>query len=267
MQTDELSAFGAVINNPLYYNECKFYNNPLTTCRNGRNCKWMHINREPYDSSVIVFGYFHQLNSQTPSNIIGICAAYFNRSEEWDKYWINKQLALDVQTQTVTHAKCTNYTGGSAFLKRVIKSGIHEWRFRIEQCYVPSRKWSTMHIGVYRIRYASAEGAPRKKTRDPTHSWFAKGVERGYALSVINGKMNDSHGNMVQQKRHKIQCKNGDVIDMMLNMNALSLDFAINGEYYGDTCTIRKGHYRAAVYLTYVGDSIKLCNYKQLLSN
>ena len=53
--------------------------------------------------------------------------------------------------------------------------------------------------------------------------------------------------------------KEGDIVTMRIDFDALSLSYSINDKDYGKAFTIKKSKYRAAVSLYYKNASIELC--------
>ena len=58
------------------------------------------------------------------------------------------------------------------------------------------------------------------------------------------------------------KCHDGDVIDMILDMNKCKLFYKLNNETYGKPIDVKPANYRAVVSFYYVDDRIKLLEYR-----
>ena len=63
--------------------------------------------------------------------------------------------------------------------------------------------------------------------------------------------------------KYGVRCKNGDIIEMILNLNTLCLSYKINEKNYGTAFkNIENTSYRAAITFFVNGEKVTLISYK-----
>ena len=213
--------------------------------------KFHEIKNMDKESIYTVYGFIRDSQKMLPKNkpyynipelINKICLIFYYDNDEWDKKYISSGMKLVnknclVQTQI-------NYK--SSFGKRIIKSGKKNWKFRIEKCQYES--WGIL-IGIWKIE---SEKEP------PTETYFThRGDNAAYAFNVDYAKLVNKRGSG-HGRDYGIKCKDGDIIDMYLDMNNLTLSFAINNKHYGKAFDIEDTPYRLAVMMQDINNSITM---------
>eukprot|EP01084_Bolivina_argentea_P020805 38650_1 len=127
-----------------------------------------------------------------------------------------------------------NIGGGqrSAYLTRVVKSGIHCWKFRIDNLI-------SHHscFGVWKTKYQPILTERMGESGGNKSYGFCPNC---YSLFV------PEHGRP-QETKYGVKCKNGDTIEMVLNLVNYCLSYKINEKSYGHAFDIEKTSYRAGV--------------------
>ena len=152
----------------------------------------------------------------------------------------------------------------TSFCKRIVDSGHHEWRFKI-------RKISgELIIGIWRVSEAVTSSYITTEN-------FVYQCGDSYGFSARNGvKSRSAGGQYYPNARSRYysfpyqpyrewegdeygeKCGKKTIIEMILDFDDLSLKYKINGKDYGVSHKIRKGLYRAAVYMCLEGDRVDL---------
>ena len=200
-----------------------------------------------------VYGYIHESESkykqQIPTGIIYIIILFYgNDADEWDKTYIALQHKMIDRTITVFTPR------GSSYGSRIVDSGIFKWKFRIEEMEngVEESRGGKYMIGIWKGK--DKDDAP------PTDTFFTEGG-CGYGLEITGAVLTNSEGYIDDTDVHNtygVECKNGTIIEMILDMNKLTLGFIIDGVDYGKAFDVDKGKYRAAVFMVQKSDSITL---------
>lgn len=63
---------------------------------------------------------------------------------------------------------------------------------------------------------------------------------------------------MALGKEYGVNPKNGSIIEMILDLDNLTLSYIIDGKDYGKAFDIEKGKYRLGLYMRVEGDSLTL---------
>ena len=134
----------------------------------------------------------------------------------------------------------------SAFCKNIVNEGLCHWKFRIKKRSENSRNWAFV-IGIWST----------KTTKEPPRNTYFTKDRSSYAFVADSAKMvNESGGGFGND--YGVKCKEGDIIDMYLDFNNLTLRYCINDKDYGVACNVDNASYRAAVNTQYEGDCIEL---------
>ena len=207
------------------------------------------------DSKFLVFAYMNEHQRilfasdcannpyyNIPEIVINICLLYFHIAEDkWDQDSIGDNINIngnridknDVGYQT-------------AYLHNIVSFGVHSWRFKINT------------IGYYKTLLGIL-----KKSRSSLqlNSPFTSRMDAGYAYILGSGSITDPHTIYSAHARYP-QCYSGDIIEMILDFNDLSLSYKINGIDQGKVFqNIQHTEYRAAITFSNHGDSVTLLYY------
>ena len=117
-----------------------------------------------------VFGYINAIQSLFPTDnsyyqihdlIKQTCTIFYAPIHEWDTEFINAEVVKVIQeTNSIIHTKrIDGMCSSSSFLKETFKSGIHHWRFRIDQCLDIGESWSST-IGIWKTKARITDNYP-----------------------------------------------------------------------------------------------------------
>ena len=182
-----------------------------------------------------------------PPLINKICQAFHGASDEWDPKHVPRMMKLN---DNCIEKTASNGSYCSAFGKEIISSGQFHWKFKIEN--VGYRHWAIV-LGIWKVK---SESNPPKETYF-TH----KGDDGGYAFVTDNQKLVNKTGGGYRSEPSKYGTKkveNGDYIDMYLDLDELTLSYAINDQDCGKAFDIEDTAYRMAVNMRHVGTCLRL---------
>ena len=178
-------------------------------------------------------------NKHIPEEIIHICMLFYALVDQFDPKCIDsKMIKINEETQSV---KIRGYGHPSAYLKNIVDSGHHKWKFRIVQ------RTSVMSIGIWRVQMNESP---------PLDTYFTYGHDKGYAYSLSTG-MSTAICGAQSRTKYGVRGKDGDIVEMILDFDDLSLSFKVNGIDFGKSHDVTQGKYRAAVHLIGKGDEIQ----------
>eukprot|EP01084_Bolivina_argentea_P308110 532660_1 len=188
-----------------------------------------------------VTGYIRLFVSlKIPTPIINICMLYYGNGKDiFDPKYISPHMTLYNDKKSVRVNN--DWVLASAYLSVIVDSGIHTWQFKI-------RKPMGM-IGICKVC---------KNITPQVNNAFTVGKEgkcQGYAYSigdnslsnVTNGKTAGKYAVPYISGSSFYPTENG-TINMTLNLENLTLSFAVDGFEGGTAFHIEKCAYRAAVY-------------------
>ena len=191
---------------------------------------------------ITVSGYIHTLESkhsqQIPEQIILLCMLFYgNDCDEWNVSFIGN--GLESKDRTLSAIPISGIEkAGSAYGKRVIKSGRFSWRFRIESMDMMGRGNKPM-VGIWRVNFID---------NPPLDTFFTKGKEQGYGFAPLGPKLS-SYNSGYTADEYGVVAEDGDTVTMIIDLDQLSLCWKINDKSYGKSHDIIKDTYRAAVYM------------------
>ena len=163
--------------------------------------------------------------------------------DRFDPNHISQATELDEYTQTLTQVE--NARPSSSYLENIVDSGRHQWTFKIVE------RRGTVIIGIWRVL---------QNEQPPLGHNFARGSYRqyrGYGYFVSKGLRTDKNCG-VSDSPYGVVCKDGDIVEMILDFDELSLSFKVNGTDYGKCHDVKQDKYRAAVFLYEAGCKIQL---------
>ena len=190
-----------------------------------------------------VIGYIRKLKSlDIPSEVVNICIAFYGNGKDiFDPECISKYMTL-TENGTIVSIN-DNFVTASAYLSVVVDSGIHKWKFKIL-----AKPYGM--IGIYKVKNINDKPLTNIAF---THN----GAGYGYCITdktlsnPITGSTagrNSGYGPGYTSGYGPDIIKSGQIIQMILNLNDLSLQFIINGMKYPKAFDIERCKYRAAVY-------------------
>eukprot|EP01084_Bolivina_argentea_P000397 749_1 len=194
-----------------------------------------------------VFGFVREvenklIDKQTiPDLIHHICLLYYFESDEWDFETIGDALTLCDNLLTIKHGQAKS--GHGALLKNIVNHGKHHWKFQINN--ITSTGFNGI-IGVFAL-YPETE-------RD------VSGVinySLSHAICVETGQYFTFFGNMPTD--YAAPCKEGNIVEMICDMNDGVLKYIVNDIDYGIAATLDSNiEYRAGIYMYLSNDSVTL---------
>ena len=209
--------------------------------------KYKNIDQRTKD---LISGYTR--NAQTtniniPPLINYICALFYYVTDKWNKQRTtqNCQISDDELTMQSINENTT------AFLTQIAKSGQHHWKFKINE-------WASgyaEHLIIGIVKDIAIE----KVIQD---QWIGKRENTSYCLDVSLNELNIHNKYNAWQGGYANNCKEGDIIDMYLDLDELELSFSIDDIHYGKAFDIDSGYgYVAAVSVWRDGSKLTLVSY------
>ena len=186
------------------------------------------LSQIPERNKDLIFGFIRESQNNAKLNIVipvminYLCLVYFNQNKDCFNAELTHHI-LEVNKNTIIckhsfHSKCC------AYLRNIVSKNVHIWKFRINN---PNEVRSIVcdEIGV------------TKAINPSTTNW------NGYALRLAGIIINGS-----TMKFCRSDCKkDGDLLEMMLDFNTLSLSFKINNNNFLKALDIEPGSYRAGI--------------------
>ena len=198
----------------------------------------------------LVSGYAKQSQLDLPSDnvyftiptlVIYWILLYYYPSDKFYKY--QKNYALSSNELII---KKREFGDGSAYLSKIVNQGVHRWIFRINKV---NRSGSSMTIAIWKTKYI--------ENIDRCLYDAANGKSYGW---MITGLYLTSAGRYGIDKP-----KDGDIIEMIIDLNKRTLRYFCNGIDLGDAYQdIDKTTYRAAISMYNRDDCIELIAYQCL---
>lgn len=194
-----------------------------------------------------VFGYIRNLNMDIPEGIFLICLLFYGiKLHKWDEE-LFRTIISNLTNTTITQW-ARSKTKESAFIEPMLECGIHTYKFKIANRETAQFE-DTIEIGIW-LNF--------NDNNPIIHDRFDfnenKNIQTGYAF-ITNGNIRTS---IDKYKQFGIECKNGTIIEMTVDLDALSLSFKIDDVDYGKAFDIMSGSYRVAAFLPNRWDSLKL---------
>ena len=201
-----------------------------------------------------VLGYIRQYEKvnkiHIPQGIVLVFILFYgNDSDEWDPKFISYTMKLTDRTVTQTLD-----AEGSSYCKRIIESGIFKWKFKIDQCK------GGFILGIWKIK--------NNTTTPPLKVWFTKNETpfsqrhkpESAAVYGFHSKTSclTRNDGWALGPEYGIYPANDSIIEMILDLNKLTLSYIIDGKDYGKAFDVEKSKYRAAVFFYTKGDAITL---------
>lgn len=205
------------------------------------------------------FGYvkeYENKNNQIiPSIIKYLCLVYFNQTQDgFDDDNTNKNLKIDRNLMKLQMDDGSSYKNVNSYLQNIVFGGIHIWKFA-HNCVSDADMIGIRNIDIGPL---PLDGKFDEVATNDSVS--------GYAFSL--------GGICKGEEKYGSKCEDGDIIDMILNFENLSLRYKINDV---DCCwyvnrnvnafDIVKGRYKAVVSIYADGGActIQLMSYQHIV--
>lgn len=187
-------------------------------------------------------------------------------------YWDNTYHGANIQIE----GKCIlkrNKTGyESAFLSNIARmrddddmSNIYQWKFKIEGGHKSGG--STRIFGIWRVdEKENEEDINDMKKITNTYFTNEKLIDGDSNNNYNDNNTNDNDKNKNNEQRvygkpFGDKCHDGDIIEMILDLNQLKLFYKLNNEIYGKPIDIMAANYKAVVSFYHLDDRIKLLQF------
>eukprot|EP01084_Bolivina_argentea_P209042 356176_1 len=211
-------------------------------------------------SKLIVYGYLREFQNDTfheickvnpyyniPEIIQNICVIYYHLYDEWDSQYIANVHTLNEENQCIEHTGRLKYE--SSFCSTIAHSdyGEYHWKFKIKHD-IKQVYWIV--IGIWKTM---------SKPKPPTHTHFTEGssYKSGYGYVVTEAQTTGPTGG-VSGGSYGVKCKSGDIVDMFLNFDDLTLKYSVNDKDMGVAYQITNTPYRAAIFTHDKGAAVQL---------
>ena len=203
-----------------------------------------------------VSGYIHGLETkykyEIPKEIIFVCILFYgNEVDEWDPKLVGQCTKLIGRTLIIDD-EVKHFVTGSTFGKKIVKSGIFSWKFKVESIRDTFAGFNPM-IGIWKVK--------NKVDKPPLGKFFTADANynEAYAFDPGEAKLANPNGYFDSLDKYKYgkKCKKGTIIEMVLNLDELTLGYIIDGVDYGKAVDVVQGEYRAAVFIC-PGDSMTM---------
>ena len=164
--------------------------------------------------------------------------------DEWDKGLLSQYITIE-GNKIIQSKKSHCMYDPSAYCKHIVEEGVFRWKFEVKQ------RGYLMKIGVWKDKGCG----PDPRLND-SYTWFLE--DNGYCLyPALNQIWMDGKGFV----DYGTYCNIGSIIEMILDLNELTLSYIIDGVDYGKAFDIEKCRYRAAVCLSKRGDTVTILDH------
>lgn len=214
---------------------------------------WENLKKTKQETIDVVFGYIRRDYENIPPLVQYTCLAFYRSSDQWDRGCIGVDYTLSEDNMTITHAeKLHSYS--SAFCQQVVDKGKYEWRFLIKERAEPSKHWSIL-IGIWKTMINGRKQAPQINSYFTAYGTGDNGGAYAYVTdnACIVNKTGGGYGS-----KYGIMCKTGDIVQMFLDLDELTLSYSVNGIDQGVAYKIQPGSYRAALNTQYKGTIVEI---------
>eukprot|EP01084_Bolivina_argentea_P209043 356177_1 len=197
-------------------------------------------------SKLIVYGYLREFQNNTfgeiskinpyynmPQIVENICLIYYYLYDKWDSQYIAKVHTLNEKNQCIEHTGEPFYQ--SSFCSTIADCGKYHWKFKIK--HVP-KQHGWIVIGIWKTM---------SKRKPPIHTYFTEGdsYDSGYGYVVTEANITNASGGG-RGGSYGVTCKSGDIVDMLLNFDNLTLKYSVNDKDMGIAFLITNTPYKAA---------------------
>ena len=182
------------------------------------------------------------------------CLLYFYVKECFDPDL--HHISYETQFDDSMLIKKQSNNSGSAYLKRIAKpgSGVHCWKFRFVRV---DEDYYTFTLGIWKMNYPiDAEHAIRSDLyRNKAYGWMCVDESDQVNLTKGDGCLYKDYG--------ETTCKQGDIVEMVLDLDQFTLRYIRNGEDLGIAFeNIEVTEYVAAISMYRKGDAVELSSYQ-----
>eukprot|EP01084_Bolivina_argentea_P054290 99606_1 len=181
------------------------------------------------------YGFSDPLDA-VPQVIIDLLMDFYGHFKLHDT-WSIRSLHKDLSIRNNTITYCGNHCNyRSAFLSQLNSSGIHIWRFQINNISKNTRHL----IGILKV-YKNTKFLNGVRVSDGlnlkllplTNTEFLTKPYSGYGYYTGKGVRSNPNRPYEFGSDYGVKCKNGDMITMIVNFDNLTLSYRVNGVDHG----------------------------------
>eukprot|EP01084_Bolivina_argentea_P008102 15152_1 len=218
----------------------EIFNQSNQTCRNMIN-GFLREHQEKY------FGKIQNAYFNIPKIVCHLCISFMYEPIMWDENC--KGYTIKIIENSVIHDNGPNSDYyGNAFITGTAKNGVHIWKFKIHK--VCPHTWNL--IGIWKTRFL----------KPSLTTYFTNIDDNGYAFVVNFGYLTHPQAPGRKGNAYTNKCKEGDIIQMILNFRNCSLSFMVNEKVLGKAFDIEHTEYKAVATLIGADTKFTLCSYQ-----
>ena len=247
LQTIQSKTFAVFHHRAISEHSYKFF--PLNMSTKLDLTEYKNIDQRTKD---LVSGYIRNEERKLSINITSlinyICALFYFLNDEWNKIHTTPRYLISDDKVTIQNTMEDIISHRMAFLTKVARMGHHHWKFKINE-------WKKDYIIIGIVKYEKIFLLTRTSGR---YDYLGVTPDVAYCLDINAAELNvHGVGNRWEKHDQYGVCKQGDIIDMYLDLDKLELSFAINSIYYGKAFDIdsRFGYVAAA---SFGNDRVKM---------
>eukprot|EP01084_Bolivina_argentea_P269755 458532_1 len=199
--------------------------------------------------------YFNSWSKNSNTKSITISGISFD-------YWDNIYHGNNISVEGKCIVKKNNIGYESAFLSNIAMNNIHKWKFKVEGGH---KSGSTRIFGVWRINNNNNNNNNNNIDENKQNEFENNKIDINKVLNTYftNEKLVNPNSDQSYGKPFGDKCREGDEIDMILDLGKLKLFYKLNGIMYGKPIDIARANYRACVSFYCVDDKIRLLGYRK----
>ena len=217
------------------------------------------LNQIPLRNKDLAFGYLRENEKKNKSNypklIKYLVLIYSNAQDQFDANMTHKLLKIDANRVIDQRNELREWCDYLSFLKNVVTEEIHIWKFRFD--LRSDSDIAKSQIGIWKTN----SGKPDLEDRfiDNTNE---DGIScTGYFIT-LNGYRSNPENVMDITDGEFAPVKDGDIIEIILDLNELVLTFKVNNVEKVKFDNIEKTSYRAVVSIFQPGEEFTLISYQ-----
>lgn len=187
---------------------------------------------------LLVAGYVRNMETECrikniPKVISEVIYSFQKFCDEWDDKYSHKNFKIDYVQNMIT---CTTDGMMTAYGSHKVESGKFTWRLRLKSYTYCKSGAFPPYVGIIRDNDAEL------KRYENSNGWEDVGYQLSSAPTCFA-----TDGDVAQDYKCS-WCKNGDVLEMTLDLDKKLLSFALNGTDYGGAFwDIQEDTYRLAI--------------------
>ena len=206
-----------------------------------------------------IYGFIRNMQKQIsrdniyytiPELVIHWILLYFYIADQFDPEYCSNSYQLSANNCTITKL---NQDDSTAFLTKVVSKGVHKWKFILHK----KVSYGNIIIGVWKSKYT-------KSTQQVVRGADARGRYYGYYVS--HRSLTNGDKSLRNLQYADVDGKDGDIIEMILDLNSFKLEYNKNGKSLGIAFdNISRCDYVVCIEIVKEPNSIELLSYNCVL--